>query len=192
MQRFGLPYILFVAVMTAQLVDSRLSELHNEAASNSAVIHPIVGAWIVTMADSDPSAVPVLMTFGLDGSVLVTETKGPNTATRTITGHGRWIRTADRAATFAYVYPQTDENGVFSGFLTYTASAEVDRNDVAWSRSSLSGELSREDGSSYSGVLLPSSDLQLEAVRIEVGGGPTAMPGRQPARGQESPGTPTP
>lgn len=93
------------------------------AGDKTAELHPLVGAWTVTIdigMDGSPQA---LFMFHSDHTVLATDTDGR-------TWYGAWVETGALSAKYTLVKSgASDQTASFSG------TAEVDPAGTSWSRS---------------------------------------------------------
>jgi len=133
--------------------------LGSAATQGNMADHPLTGSWIVRANGSPTSEPPLLMTFGVGGTLLVSESSGNR-------AHGAWTATGERMGAFTYVYIYVDMNGRFAGTTTFRGEVKVNGGGNQWVQSSLLGEEAGPNGSPSAGILLPDSPQQLQAERI--------------------------
>lgn len=172
--------VLLVAVLLVGVAGARLSAVAQEetGGTSPAGTHPIVGSWSLLLTAVRGPQAPTLATFAADGTLLVTDLAQG-------TGHGAWTATAERSASFVFVFVRERRDGGFAGTTTFRGTAEVAADGASWSRSTLAGEETGPFGGDRGDLRFPDAPLQLGAERIAVV--PTGAP-PPPTPGQ--PGTP--
>jgi hypothetical protein len=158
MQRTGFFFALAVVcgVVSILRAGSSLSRDDEEG-------QKLVGSWIVT-DPANPTAVPALATFTVDGAALSTNTTlGTGTTPAGSPHHGAWVRIGDRrfAATTFFVRP-LGPLGQFTGTAKIRQTITVNRTSDAWSA------LQIVDTFDASGNLVSSAPRMRQAKRIRV------------------------
>jgi uncharacterized cupredoxin-like copper-binding protein len=79
--------------------------------------HPIVGAWIAESSPENPDNPLEVVVIGPGGTITDASLGG--------IGSGAWVPTGERTADVTFVFPATDPEGTFAGFVTVRSSVEV-------------------------------------------------------------------
>jgi hypothetical protein len=131
----------------------------------------VAGAWRVTLLGLGPAPIPILMTFGRDGTLLQTDTPvllpqpvPPSSAASN--GHGLWRQTGSNEFSFTYVKIFYGPEGPALATVTQQARGSLSSDGKTFTANIVSTDFVNADGSPVppGGV----ASISFEAKRIEL------------------------
>jgi hypothetical protein len=122
--------------------------------------HPVIGSWLADTDINSPDNNPSLIIFHDDGTFLELE-EGMSD------GIGAWEATGPNTALLTILFPNVDENGVFTGHAKVRVAVEVDESGDTFT-ADYTIEFLGADGSS-TGELGPATAMGERIVAEEMG-----------------------
>lgn len=169
--------VMVAIIVVAVYATSQLAGLGSRGADQPASLaiqenaddHSLVGSWIVVAGGSSTTRPPLLMTFGADGTMLVTDRAAGNT------GHGDWVVTNDGVA-FEFITVELDDNDTYSGMTTAHGEISIAPAANEWT------------GVYRTFLTTPAGNVPFAMVDTELNGGRiVAEPPRGPDQGPATP-----